>query len=132
MWGRNDARLKGTKNFEAFGGLITKDFKEGLSGNGRKRVGMMIDAPFGESGVLIFTMDVSTKRLIGLEASHGMTERRVDIGLGKGERGLVMDGGREAGADRRGADIAVSRGGGETNDMVMEEERQGVGESSGG
>ena len=43
-----------------------------------------------------------------------------------------MDGGRGAGADRRGADIAVNRGGGETNDIVMEEERQGVGESSGG
>ena len=64
--------MEGTKNFEAFGGLITKEFKEGLSGKGRKRVGMMIDAPFGESGVLIFTMNVSTKRSVGLEVSHGV------------------------------------------------------------
>ena len=93
---------------------------------------MMIDTPFGESGVLIFSKKVSTKRTVGLETSHGMTGRRVDIGLGKGERGVVMHGGRGAGAGRRGADIAVNRGGGETNDMVIEEERQGVGESSGG
>ena len=62
----------------------------------------------------------------------GMTGRRVNIGLGKRRRGVVLDGGRGAGAGRRGADIAVNRGGGETNDMVIEEERQGVGESSAG
>ena len=35
---------------------------------------------------------------------------------------------RGAGTDS----IVVNRGGGETNDMVREEERQGVGERSGG
>ena len=46
-----------------------------------------------------------------------------------GQRG---EGSCHARREGRGADIAVNRGGGETNDMVIEEERQGVGESSGG
>ena len=93
---------------------------------------MMIDAPFGESGVLIFPMNVSTKRSIGLEASHGMRGRRVDISLGKGGREMSWTEGGARVLLRRGVDIAVNRCGGETNDMVMEEERQGVGQRSGG
>ena len=52
-WGRIVTCVKRTKNFEAFGELISKELEEGLSSKGRKRVSMMIHAPFGESGVLI-------------------------------------------------------------------------------
>ena len=91
---------------------------------------MMIDAPFGQSGVLIFPMNVITKRSIGIEASHGLRGRRVDISLGKGWRGVVMD--REG----RGGYQEGCRHCGESqrrrDDMVREEEKQGVGERSGG
>ena len=88
----------------------------------------MIDAPPGESSVLVFILNVSMQRPIRLKASHDVTERRVDIGLGKGARGAARGRGRGMGAGRRGADIAMGRGGGESNDVVGE----GVGEGSGG
>ena len=70
-------------------------------------------------------LNVSMKGTIGLEASHDMTGRRVDTGLGKGGKGAAGGGGRGTGAGRRGADIAVGRGG-ETSDVVGEEKREGV------
>ena len=124
------AGLQGAKDLDALGWLVMKEVEEGLHGEGRQWVGMVIDAPPGESSVLVFILNVSMQRTIRLNASHDVTGRRVDIGLGIGARGA--GGGRGMGAGRKGADIAMGRGGGESNDVVGEENREGVGEGSGG
>ena len=104
-----------------------REVGQGLHGEGRQWVGMMIDAPPGESSVLVFILNVSMQRTIRLKASHDVTGRRVDVGLGKGPRGAARGRGRGMGAGRRGADIAMGRGGGESNDVVGEEKREVVG-----
>ena len=104
----------------------------GLHGDGRHWVGMMIDAPPGESSVLVLILNISMQRTIRLKASNDVTGRRVDIGLGKGARGAAKGGERGTGVGRRGADVAMGRGGGGSSDVVGEEKREGVGEGSGG
>ena len=123
---------QGAKDLDALGWLVMKEVGQGLHGQGRQWVGMMIDAPPGESSVLVFILNVSMQRTIRLKASHDVTGRRVDVGLGKGPRGTARGRGRGMGAGRRGADIAMGRGGGESNDVVGEEKREVVGEGSGG
>ena len=82
---------------------------------------MMIDAPFGEGGVLIFPKKVGTKRT--------MASRRA-MARGGGEKTLT--GARGGGETSLGRWRGAGTGGGETNCMVMEVERQGVGERIGG
>ena len=45
--GRDDTSAKRTKDLEAHGRFITKEFEKGLSGNGGTRVGLMIEGAFG-------------------------------------------------------------------------------------
>ena len=122
--------LQGAKYLDALGWLVRKEVEEGLHGEGRQWVGMMIDAPPGKSSVLVFILIVRMPRTIRLKASHDVAGRRVDIGLGKGPRRAARGGGRGMGAGRRGADVAMGRGGGESNNVVGEEKREGVGEGS--
>ena len=94
--------MEGAKNFEAFGWLIMIEFAEVLPGEGRQRVCMMIDTPRGQSSVLVFFLNVSMKRTIGIEASHDMTGRRVDTGTGKREGKLPgAEGGSGSWEERR-------------------------------
>ena len=68
---RDDISAKRTKDLKALGRFITKEFEEGLSGNGRTRVGLMTRAPLGDSALLIQQLRFHRTGTIGLKAKGG-------------------------------------------------------------
>ena len=57
-----------TKNLEALGRFVTKEFEEGLSGKGGTRVGLMIEAPLGDCGPLIHPWKFRSTGTFGIKA----------------------------------------------------------------